>query len=174
MFSNTRSNDDNGGLQDGGPIRVSRRRLVDGAAAGLVATLVMTALVLAAPALGGRVPEVAERLLAALRAHPLVALVALAVHLAYGSFAGALFVAGSMRISLGRGLAFGVGLWGLAATVYAPLCGLGFLAWSAPGLAAMTIPAHLLYGAALGALAPRGEILQPLEESSFDDEFEPA
>jgi hypothetical protein len=146
-------------------VETVRRKLLAGLAAGLVATLVATALLAAAPALAGaRLPSAAARAVALLRAHPRMLVAAVAAHLTYGALAGALFAAGARAVTLGRGLFYGLGLWGLAVAVYAPLVGLGFLAARQPGLSALLLPAHLLYGAVLGALAPRGEIVQPLDD----------
>jgi hypothetical protein len=140
-----------------------RRRLTDGVLAGLAATLVMTALVLAAPALGGgAMPEAAARALAGLRPHPLLAFAALALHFGYGSLAGGLFAVSAKKITVGRGMIYGLGLWLLAVTLYAPLGGLGFFVAHEPAIALLALPAHLLYGAALGASGPRGEIVHPL------------
>jgi hypothetical protein len=161
-------------------IETTRQRLVDGVTAGCVATLIMTTLVLVAPALGGgRLPLRAAEALLSLREHPVYASLALAVHLLYGSLAGGLFAASARRITVGRGVLFGLGLWGVAVAVYAPLVGLGFVTSREPALAALAIPAHLLYGTALGALAPRGEIVQPIEDRTADrapalDELETA
>ena len=68
------------------------------------------------------------------------------------------------RVNVASGLFFGLALWGVAVAVYAPLVGLGFVASHEPALAALLLPAHLLYGATIGALAPRGEIVQPIED----------
>ncbi len=143
----------------------NRQKLIAGVAAGTIATIVMTALLVAAPALAGaRMPEIAARALSAWRARPLLVLVGLVVHFGYGAFAGALFAAGARRINVTAGLFFGLVLWGVAVAVYAPLVGLGFVASHQPALAALVLPAHLLYGATLGALAPRGEIVQPIDD----------
>jgi hypothetical protein len=145
-------------------METNRRKVIDGLAAGFVSTLVMTAGLLAAPALGGgRLPAEAARAVLGLRAHPAAALLALVVHLAYGSLAGGLFTAGARAITVGRGALFGLGMWGVAVAVYAPVTGLGFVASREPALSVFALPIHLLYGVALGALAPRGEIVQPLE-----------
>jgi hypothetical protein len=150
-------------LQQIKQLEATRQRLVDGVTAGCVATLIMTAFVLAAPALGGsRLPVRAAQALLSLRGHPLVAVGALALHLGYGSLAGGLFAVGARRITPARGLLFGFALWGIAVTIYSPLVGLGFVTSREPALAVLTLPVHLLYGAALGALAPRGEITQTL------------
>lgn len=143
----------------------NRRRLLQGVAAGTVATILMTALLLAAPAfVGVRVPEVAARGLDAVKARPLWVLVALGLHFGYGGLAGALYAAGARRVTIASGLFYGLGLWGVAVAIYAPLVGLGFVASHQPALAALVLPAHLLYGGALGALAPRGEIVQPIRD----------
>src|ERR1700738_4958150 len=110
-----------------GQIQATREKLLDGVVAGLVATLMMTALLLAAPALaGGRLQEVL-RSVDVLVDHPWVALLLLLAHFAYGAPAGGLFTVGARRVTVGRGAFFGFALWGLAGAVYAPLVGLGFL-----------------------------------------------
>lgn len=144
-----------------------RRRLLDGMAAGTIATLIMTGLTLAAPALGGpHLPEVAARALLSLKSNPMLLLLALVTHLAYGSLAGALFAVATEEVTLGRGLLYGLSLWGVAVAIYSPLVGLGFVASHQPGLAALTLPLHLLYGVVLGALVPRGEIVQPIRDAA--------
>jgi hypothetical protein len=144
----------------------NRQKLLHGVAAGTIATILMSALLVAAPAfLGARLPEVAARVLGALQARPLLVIVAMMVHFGYGALAGGLFAAAAQRISVASGLFFGLGLWGVAVTVYAPLVGLGFMASHQPALAALILPAHLLYGGALGALAPKGEIVQPIDDA---------
>lgn len=143
----------------------NRHKLWHGVAAGTIATFLMTALIVAAPSLAGpRLPEVAARAAAALRTRPLLFLLALLFHFGYGALAGALFAAGTHRVTLAAGLFFGLALWGVAVAVYAPLIGLGFVAAHEPALAALALPAHLLYGVTLGALAPRGEIVQPIDD----------
>jgi hypothetical protein len=142
----------------------NRRKLMRGAAAGTIATALMTALLVTAPAFTAHVPEIATRAAAALRARPLLVLIAFSLHFAYGALAGALYAAGSSRVSVASGLFFGLALWGVAVAVYAPLIGLGFVTSHEPALAALALPAHLLYGATLGALAPKGEIVHPIDD----------
>lgn len=141
-----------------------QQRLMRGVAAGTIATALMTALLVAAPALSGHVPEIAARAAAALKARPLLVLVAFMLHFSYGALAGALFAAATDRVNVASGLFFGLTLWGVAVAVYAPLIGLGFITSHEPALAALALPAHLLYGATLGALAPKGEIVQPIDD----------
>ena len=136
----------------------TRARLHDGLRAGLASTLLMTGVALVwAPHLPGD----AARVLRALGDHPPWLLLVLAAHLLYGALAGGLYFGGARRITVGGAALFGLSLWGLAMAVYAPLLGLGFVSSHRPELALLTLPAHLLYGLALAAFAPRGEILQP-------------
>lgn len=136
-----------------------------GVAAGTIATILMTALLVAAPAFTGvRMPEIAARTGEALKARPLLVLMAFVLHFGYGALAGALFAAATERVTVGAGLFFGLALWGVAVAVYAPLIGLGFVSKHEPALAVLVLPAHLLYGATIGALAPRGGIVQPIDD----------
>jgi hypothetical protein len=144
----------------------NRGKLVAGVASGAVATLLMTALLFAAPVFTGiRLPEVAARAWATLAAHPLWVVAAFALHLGYGALAGALYATGTRRVSVTSGLFYGFALWGVAVAVYAPLMGLGFVVSHDPALAVLILPAHLLYGVTLGALAPKGEIVQPIADA---------
>jgi hypothetical protein len=142
----------------------NRKKLIRGVAAGTIATALMTGLLVAAPAFSGHVPEVAARASSAMRARPLLVFVAFVLHFGYGALAGALFAAATVRVNVASGLFFGLALWGVAVAVYAPLIGLGFVTSHEPALAALALPAHLLYGATLGALAPKGEIVQPIND----------
>ncbi|MCU1282139.1 MAG: hypothetical protein JWM53_5685 [bacterium] len=144
----------------------TRQKLVQGVAAGTIATVLMTALLVAAPAFAGaRLPEIATRTAVALQARPLLVLIAFALNFGYGALAGALFADGAQRVSVASGLFFGLALWGVAVAVYAPLIGLGFVTSHEPALAAVALPGHLLYGVTLGALAPKGEIVHPIRDS---------
>lgn len=143
----------------------NRRKLRAGAAAGTLATILMTALLVAAPALtGAKLPLVLSQIVALVAAHPWWLLAALAAHVSYGALAGALYSVATRRVTLASGLFFGLALWGVAVAVYAPLLGLGFVTSHEPALAVLALPAHLLYGGVLGALAPRGEIVQPISD----------
>ena len=140
-----------------------RDRLLDGLGAGFAATLLMTGIVFAIPALGNpALPHEITRVMHALVDHPLWLAVALSAHLAYGGLAGALYFGGAERVTIGGGVLFGLSLWGVAVALYAPLIGLGFVSSHRPELALWSLPVHLIYGMALAAFARRGEILQPL------------
>lgn len=143
----------------------NRDKLLRGVGVGTIATILMTGLLFAAPALGGGAPEAVTRALATVRSHPLLVVLALMFHFGYGALAGAIYSTAVPRVSIASGLFYGAILWGVAVAVYAPLIGLGFVASHEPALAALTLPAHLLYGVTLGALGPRGEIVQPIENS---------
>lgn len=138
-----------------------RQKWVSGVIAGTIATVVMTVPLLLAPYFAGTQPQLLHA--AEALSHGAL-LLAVAAHMLYGAAAGALYMRYARCISLTSGAFYGFALWGLAAAVYAPLSGLGFLASHAHGLAVLVLPAHLIYGGTLGALAPRGEITQTIED----------
>ena len=143
-----------------------RRKIGSGVAAGAIATAVMTTLMAAAPLLAGaHAQEVSARSTAWLRERPLWLALALVVHFGYGALAGAIYATAVARVSVVSGIFFGLALWGVAVAVYAPALGLGFVAGHEPGLAALALPVHLVYGITLGAIGPRGEIVQPLRQA---------
>jgi hypothetical protein len=143
-----------------------RRKLVSGVAAGVIATAVMTTLMAAAPLLAGaHAQEVTARSTSWVRERPMWLALALVIHFGYGALAGAIYASAAQRVSVVTGIFFGLTLWGVAVAVYAPLLGLGFVAGHEPGLAALALPIHLVYGVTLGALGPRGEIVQPIQNA---------
>ena len=143
-----------------------RRKIVSGVAAGLIATAVMTTLMAAAPLFAGaHAQEVTARGTQWLRERPLWLALALVVHFGYGALAGAIYARVMQRVSVVTGIFFGLALWGVAVALYAPALGLGFVAGHEPGLAALALPVHLVYGITLGAIGPRGEIVQPLRQA---------
>src|SRR5260370_20712235 len=83
----------------------NREKLLRGLGAGAIATLLMTGLMFAAPALGG-VPDAATRALAALRARPLLVVVALIIHFGYGGVDGPASASGARRCLPSSGLFF--------------------------------------------------------------------
>lgn len=147
----------------------STTTLAKAAAVGAVASLVMFALMM--PAIGAGLapfnlpPSAAllERLGLAIGPLPLL------VHLGYGAFWSAVFVAlFGQRARLGRGLALGVALWGLMMLVVSPMIGwgpFGLGAGSRPPDDALhlastgrylvsTLALHLVYGLVVGTLDP--------------------
>lgn len=128
---------------------------------GMVATLVMSALMITAVATGvSPMPKPIPAALVGQTVGPLpkAALLplALATHLVYGGLGGAALACLTRRIDLKAGLLWGGGLWAVAGLIWLP-----YLDWGAFGLhhtaaiAVATLVLHLVYGAALGWLADR-------------------
>ncbi|MFW6079819.1 MAG: DUF6789 family protein [Gemmatimonadota bacterium] len=87
---------------------------------------------------------------------PLIMAVAMAAHLAYGGVWGGVFASLVRPVTVGKGLALGVGLWLLMQVAVLPYLGWGlFGAAVTPAIAAATLALHLVYGATYGALARR-------------------
>lgn len=137
------------------------RWLTAGAAWGAVATVVMSAVMLAGVATG--VSPMPEPIPVALVEHtlgmgPMPALLALGVvaHLSYGAGAGLVFAGLTRRASVVTGLVYGVALWLLMDLVWLPYLGWGLFGTSiTPAIAAATLLLHLIYGATLGGLLGR-------------------
>ena len=142
------------------------RSLLRGAVAGTVATGLMSGLMLGASRLGitGELPpeKIASKLLN--RAHinrrkGQQDATASLLHVAFGAGAGAAFGVVAPRVpvpSLPLGMAYGLGIWGVSYMGWIP--GLGIMPPAdrdRPGRQAVMFAAHLIYGAALGALARR-------------------
>lgn len=139
---------------------------------GLLATLCMTVLMLAATATGiSPMPRPVPIALAAwaLGALPLPALAVTGgvAHFAYGGIAGAAF-AGVLgrRAGLRSGLAFGALLWLGMQVIFLPLLGWGlFGAAVTPRIAMATGVLHLVYGGVLGWGVARRQATQPAAEA---------
>lgn len=147
--------------------RPGARRLAAGAACGAVATLAMSAVMLAGVAAG--VSPMPKPIPAALVAHtlgslPRPALMALAAlaHLGYGATAGAVLAGVLRRVTVSKGIGYGVGLWALMGLAWLP-----YLNWGVFGIAitvkiaVATLLLHLIYGLTLGLLLDRARTGQP-------------
>jgi hypothetical protein len=143
---------------------VSRRvpaRIARGAAAGVVATLAMSALVLVVrrcgvlPSLPPR--DVVDRLGPALD-EDTARVVTAASHLAYGAAAGAVLAAvAGRRVGTVSGGAYGAALWVVGYEGWVPAIGaLPPAHRDRPDRALPMLAAHLVYGAVLGRLLGRG------------------
>ena len=158
--------------RDAPPRRHARRRglpyrAARGGLAGLVATLPMSAVMLAARRRGllGELPPetITEAMVGADGAEPPSAATrALAVinHLAYGTACGALYGLGAPRSSATRGVlggaAFGAAVWVVSYQGWIPKARIMPPASrDRPGRPRAMLLAHLVYGATLGALAAR-------------------
>jgi NAD(P)-dependent dehydrogenase (short-subunit alcohol dehydrogenase family) len=135
-------------------------RVVKGAAAGIVATAAMSAVMLGARRLGllGEPPprRLTRRVLSPLgllgpRGRALD-VTALAAHFAYGAALGGVFALPPGRSTRARGLLYGAGVWAANYAVALPALGLMPPARrDRPGRPTSMIAAHLVYGAALAA-----------------------
>ena len=148
---------------------VTVREALDGIAAGTVATLAMSALMLAAGRAGlldRQAPsEITERALERIggREAPdaAVAPLTVLVHVGFGAAMGAAFTLLHRRVARGvppaaAGIAFALGVWALSYKGWAPALGLMPPAErDRPGRPQTMIAAHIVYGAVLGALAGR-------------------
>ena len=141
-------------------VRGRQQALRAGFASGLLAAGAM--LSLAAIGVGARLPS-ALSLLSSLSAPLPSAAFLVALHFAYGAFAGALYAAQALRPGAGGGAVFGLALWLVALLVYAPLLGLGVGAARTPLLALVALPPHLVYGVLVGYL-----IAAPAPESAVE------
>lgn len=143
------------------------RRLAVGAGWGLVATLVMAALMLTGVATG--ISPMPKPVPAALVAHtlgglPKPALIVLAAlaHLGYGATAGAVLAGLLRRVTVGRALGYGVVLWVLMGVVWLPYVGWGLFGTALTvKIAVATLLLHLLYGLTLGLLLDRAPRTRP-------------
>lgn len=139
----------------------SWRRLGVGAAWGAVATLVMSAVMLAGTATG--VSPMPKPVPVALVGHtlegiprPAVVILAVIAHLAYGATAGALLAGLVGRVGLWVGLGYATALWVVMGLVWLPYLGWGLFGTAQkPQIAVATLLLHVLYGATLGLLLDR-------------------
>jgi hypothetical protein len=141
-----------------------------GAAAGAVATLAMSALMLGAERSGvtGQLPpdRIAGRLLhltgGRWRRRRAQAPLAAALHLAFGCACGALFALGARRLRVPvprplQGAVFATGVWALSYQGWVPALNIMPPASrDRPGRVKTMLIAHWLYGGVLGVLAPGG------------------
>jgi hypothetical protein len=142
--------------------RPAPRRLAVGAGWGVAATVVMSALMIAAVLSGiSPMPKpipvalVARTLGGGLPMPALIALGALA-HLAYGAAAGAVLAGLIRHVTVAKALAYGVLLWALMDLVWLPYLGWGILGTAITAkIALATLVLHLLYGLTLGLLLDR-------------------
>lgn len=131
---------------------------------GLLATLAMTAVMLAGLLSGvSPIPRPIPIALAAwvLGAvpQPVLAVTGMVAHFGYGGVAGAVFAAVlGRRTGLLTGLGFGVLLWLGMGLIFLPLLGWGLFGTAVtPRVALATLVLHLIYGAVLGWGSARGQ-----------------
>jgi hypothetical protein len=137
------------------------KRLVWGAGWGVLATVAMSVVMLAATATG--VSPMPKPIPAALVSHTLGALprpgmvaLAVAAHLVYGAATGAALAGLVRRATVWTGAAYGVVLWALMGLVWLPYLGWGLFGTAVtPKVAEATLVLHLIYGITLGLLLRR-------------------
>jgi hypothetical protein len=140
---------------------MDRERASDGVVWGVVATLAMSTLLLAATAIGlSPAPRPVYEAVVALVLGDLPAAVllfsGLAAHFVYGGAVGAVVAGVVPRVTPGHGLAVGLGLWLLSGVLVLPALGWGLLGLAiGPALVAGNLLTHLVYGGVFGALVDR-------------------
>jgi hypothetical protein len=146
------------------------KRVVAASAGGVLATVAMSGWMLAGQLVSRHGEQPPKRLVRGVagragiptkRRGPATVLVTGAAHLGFGAAAGALYGALVPRSSVPRGAAFGLAVWATSYAGWIPA--LGLLPpphKDRPGRARTISSAHIVYGAALGALLDRYDRLQ--------------
>lgn len=136
---------------------MERNQLVVGFAYGIAATILMTLMMAFGTASGASpipepIPKAAVTSLLGVEGPlPLVAGLAVGLHLAYGGVFGALLAAAGRPVTLAKGLGLGLALWLVMQLSFLPALGWGFFgADVTPKIAAATLALHLVYGGVLG------------------------
>lgn len=141
------------------------RRAWRGVVWGVAATVAMSALMLLGVATG--MSPMPKPIPAAIAGHltggglprPALMLLAVVLHLGYGAFWGGVLAALTRRVTVGRGLALGAGLWLFMQVAVLPWLGWGaFGARRTPKIAVATLVLHLVYGTVLGWGLGRGDV----------------
>jgi hypothetical protein len=134
------------------------RRLLGGLGYGALATVAMSAVMLAGVATG--IAPMPKPVPAALVAHtfgvppgPVLIVLAAAAHLGYGATAGAALTATFRRPAVWHALALAVLLWAVMGLVWLPYLGWGLFGTAITvKIALATLMLHLVYGLTLGLL----------------------
>lgn len=129
---------------------------------GIVATLSMSAFHLLAKWLGAfpawppTPAAVVRRLFGSGLPHPLIIVLAIAFHIAYGAFWGGTLWALARRVTIRKGIAMGIFLWLIMQLVVFPFLGWGVFASALNSkIAAAALVEHLVFGTVLGLLGMR-------------------
>lgn len=82
---------------------------------------------------------------------PMMVALAVGLHLGYGGVFGAVLARVERPVTVGKGLALGVGLWALMQVAFLPFLGWGLFGTAiTPRIAVATLVLHLVYGGVLG------------------------
>lgn len=137
------------------------RRLAAGFGWGMVATLAMSVLMVLGVATGispipTPIPEAIASKILGDALQPLILLLAVSSHLAYGGLWGAILAALTRPVTVWKGIGLGVFLWLLMQVTVLPFLGWGlFGVGITPKIAVATLILHLIYGTTLGWLMDR-------------------
>lgn len=136
---------------------MTQHRLRAGFGYGVVATIAMSVLMLLAVVSGNSpmpqpIPKaVVAQLFGGGLPKPLLMALAVGLHLGYGGLFGALLARVARPVTIGTGLALGVGLWILMQAAFLPVLGWGLFGTAiTPKIAVATLVLHLVYGGVLG------------------------
>lgn len=136
---------------------MTRHRLREGFDYGVVATIAMSILMLLALVSGNSplpqpVPKaVVAQLFGSGIPKLLLIVLVVGLHLGYGGVFGAILARVARPVTIGKGLAFGVGLWVLMQVTFLPFLGWGLFGTAiTPKIAVATLVLHLVYGGVLG------------------------
>lgn len=82
---------------------------------------------------------------------PMLMALAIGLHLGYGGLFGAILARVACPVTIGTGLALGIGLWILMQVAFLPFLGWGLFGTAiTPKIAVATLVLHLVYGGVLG------------------------
>lgn len=137
-------------------------RFWKGFAWGIVATLVMSAFMLAGIVTGvSPMPKpipaaILGKILGGAAPKPAVIGLAALAHLGYGGVWGGILARWTKPVTVAKGLGLGIGLWLLMQLVVLPFLGWGVFGTAlTPKIAVATLVLHLIYGVVLGWLLDR-------------------
>lgn len=136
---------------------VTQHRLREGFGYGVVATIAMSVLMLLAVVsemspMPQPIPKaVVAQLFGSGIPKPMLMALAVGLHLGYGGLFGAILARVARPVTIGKGLALGVGLWVLMQVTFLPFLGWGLFGTAiTPKIAVATLVLHLVYGGVLG------------------------
>jgi hypothetical protein len=155
---------------------VGSKRFWIGAGFGIIATLVMSVLMvilyvsgagaMAEPMPLAQLARIFAALLGTRDTSAIALVLAIPVHLAYGGLWAGLATASTRQVTWWKGMALGLGLWAIFMVFFLPMSGQVTFAVATRGTVWLsTLVLHLVYGLTFGLLAQRSEseVLPELE-----------